>query len=114
MNLVGGGPVEFEVARQRLDVGPRLLERFADVPRFELRQQIDILQDAAAGPMQDATAVGRRQASPVAGQRRPGRLDRALDILAPPRAMSARCEPSDGSRIARRRPSAALTQRPAM
>jgi hypothetical protein len=32
--------------------------------------------------MQDATAVGRRHAPPVAGQRRPGRLDRALDVLA--------------------------------
>ena len=83
VNLVGGGTVEFEVARQRLDVGPRLLERLADVPRFELRQQIDILQDALADPMQDATAVGRRHASPIAGQRRPGCLR--------PRARRPRC-----------------------
>ena len=82
VNLVGGSPVEFEVARQRLDIGPRLLQRLADVPRFELRQQIDILQDALADPMQDATTVGRRHASPVAGQRRPGRLDRTIDVLA--------------------------------
>ena len=82
VNLVGGSTVEFEVARQRLDVGPRLLDRLADVPCFELRQQIDILQDALADPMQDATTVGRRHASPVAGQRRPSGLDRALDVLA--------------------------------
>src|SRR5262245_8048244 len=53
MNLVGCGTIEFEVARQRLDVGPRLLEWLADVPSFELRQQADILQDALADPMQD-------------------------------------------------------------
>jgi hypothetical protein len=82
VNLVGRSPVEFEVARQRLDIGPRLPERLADVPCFELRQQIDVLQDALADPMQDATTVRRRQASPVAGQRGPGRPDRALDILA--------------------------------
>src|SRR6185312_2139917 len=82
MNLVGGGAVEFAVARQRLDVGPRLLERLADVPCFELRQQIDIFQNALADPMQDAAAIGRRHASPVAVQRRPGCLNRALDILA--------------------------------
>jgi hypothetical protein len=48
---------------------------------FELRQQIDILQDALADPMQDATTVCRRHASPVAGQRHPSGLDRALDIV---------------------------------
>jgi len=82
VNLVGCSTIEFEVARQRLDVGARLLERLADVPCFELRQQIDILQDALACAMQDATTVGRRHASPVAGQRRPSCLDRALDVLA--------------------------------
>ena len=83
MHLVGRRTVEFEIARQRHDIGPRLRQWLADIARLGLGEEIDIREHAGRDPAQDAPAFRRGQPAPFAGERLSRGRDRQIDILAP-------------------------------
>ena len=97
-HLVGRAAVELEVARQRQRVGAALLQRLADVQRFEPRQLVGLLQHRAA----DMRSSKRPRSA--AREAAPGAVERGLRRVPPrrrcrpalPRAICASALPSDG------------------
>ena len=79
-HLVGGAAVEFHVAGHRQRVGARLLERLADVDRLDQREIVGAGANELAELAQQAPALGRREASPGAGEGALGRRDRRVDV----------------------------------
>ena len=83
-NLSDAPRVELEVARARGDVGARLSERLAGGARFELCQSLAYAFDCGGQLHQQPSALGRRQAAPVAvaefTERGTRGIDRTADV----------------------------------
>jgi hypothetical protein len=56
-------------------------DRLADVPRLELGELLAVRDDRVGERVQEARALGRGRLPPGAGERRPRRLDGAVDVL---------------------------------
>ncbi len=80
MHLVGGSAVKLEITRQRHHIGAGLSDRLADIFRFQIGQEINVLQHFFRHAVQHTTALGRRQLAPIAGKRATGRSHRQIDI----------------------------------
>jgi hypothetical protein len=80
VHLVGGAAVELEVARQRDRVGAALLQRLADVERFEPREHLDVVEHLAADRAEQPAALGRGQRTPGAVERGARCHDAGIDV----------------------------------
>ena len=80
VHLVRRAGVELQVARERHGVGAGLPERLADVAGLEQREFVRARQHALADAGEDAAALGRRQASPLAIERGLRRRNRGVDV----------------------------------
>ena len=67
--LVGRAGIEFQIARQRHRVGARLLQGFADIARFHLRQIVKARLHDLAHARQDAAPFGGVERAPCAVER---------------------------------------------
>ncbi len=114
VHLVGRAAVEFQVPREGHRVGARLFQRLADVERLEPGEVVGVIEDQLPEPRQHPPALRRRRPVPHA----PARAARAAAIAAsissaPPRAISASGDPSEGlvsGRRSRRRDPVAADQ----
>ena len=66
VQLVGGGAVELEIARDRHRVGAGLFERLAGVAGLQQRQLLDVVLDQPPELAEQPPALGRGQAAPGA------------------------------------------------
>ena len=84
VQLVGGARVVLEVACERGGIGAPLPERLAGGARFELRQLLACAFDCGRQLHQQPSALGRRQAAPVAvaelAERGTRGIDRTVDV----------------------------------
>jgi len=98
MQLVGGGAVIFEIARDRDRVGARLFHRLAGVAGFEQRQFVDVVLDEAAELAEQTSALGRVEAAPGAASnaRRAAATARSTSALSPA-AIEPNTAPSAGA-----------------
>ena len=80
-HLVGRAAVELEVARQRHGIGAALLERLADIQRFEAREFVDTLQHRAPHGHQQPAALGGGEPAPLARARRLRGLHGGVHVL---------------------------------
>jgi hypothetical protein len=81
VHLVGGAAVELEVAGERQGVGPGLAQRLADVARLEGGELLGPIRDQLSEPGQDAAALERRHAAPVAFERASRGLNGLVHLL---------------------------------
>ncbi len=80
MHLVGSAAVELEVTGQRDGVGTALLQRLADVERFEPRELVDLLEHLAPDRREQTATLGRRQLAPLAVERALRGVDGRVDV----------------------------------
>jgi len=80
VDLVGGAAVEFEIAREGCDISARLIERFADISAFKLRQFLRIGLHGVAKAGEPATALHGAQRAPGAVECAARRGDGFVDI----------------------------------
>ncbi|MNY21145.1 hypothetical protein D3C86_1546700 [compost metagenome] len=89
VQLVRRACVELQITGQGDHVGPRLLQRLADIQRLQLGQHVDAGLDLAAHARQHPAALGRRHPAPGAVQRRARGLNRRVDVFGAARRQRA-------------------------